>query len=149
MKDIENLEHLTKFDSGKHGVVGRCKIDGNPYVYKISRHLNYTNEHEHNVMTSLNKMKDYCIHFPKPAGLFEKNLNINYKTADNPFRKSKNMFPAQICIMEDIEDSVKYSNFIRNPNVPDEIIFSLLKHIFTFPKRIVSRFIVYIKILFK
>ena len=129
MDNIDNLEHLYRFQSGKHGVVGKCKIDNEPYVYKISKYINFTTEHEHQVMMSLSKMKNYCIHFPQPVGVFEKKLDINFKVAEDPFRQSKNMFPAQVCIMEDLEESVKFSNFIRNPDVPDEIIFSILKQL--------------------
>ena len=129
MKDIKNLEHLYRFSSGKHGVVGKCKIDDESYVYKISKYLNFTADHEHQVMESLGKMKNYSIHFPHPVGVFEKNIDINFKKAENPFRETTNMFPAQVCIMEDLEDSVKFSNFIRNPDVPDEIIFSQLKQL--------------------
>lgn len=129
MKDIENIEHQFRFSSGKHGVVGKCIIDNESYVYKISRYLNFTTEHEHQVMKSLSKMKDYCIHFPKPVGVFDKKLDINFKRAENPFRESKNMFPAKVCIMEDIKDSIKFSNFIRNKDVPEEILFSILKQL--------------------
>ena len=115
--------------SGKHGIVGKCKIDDETYVYKMSKYLNYMCEHEYTVMKSLEKIQDFCPHFCKTYGLFDKKLDINFKKQEDPFKPSKNMFPAKILLMEDIPNSVKFSSFIKNPDVPDEIVFSTIKQL--------------------
>lgn len=129
MKSIDNIQNLGKFNSGKHGIVGRCEINDQTYVYKISKYLNFTVEHEDVIMQSLQKMTEYNPHFCKSLGIFEKKLDINFKKNEDPFKPTKNMFPTNILIMEDIEKSVKFANFIKNEDVPEEIIFSTIKQL--------------------
>ena len=123
------IKHVDNFTSGKHGVVGKCEINGEQSVFKISKYLNFIVDHEYKVMKSLEKIEPYCPHFCKVKDIKDIKLDINFRKADNPFRESKNMFPTKMVLMEDIPDSVKFSSFIRNPDVPDEIIFSVIKQL--------------------
>lgn len=123
------IKHIGKFTSGKHGVVGKCEKNGKEVVYKISKYLNFIVEHEYKVMKSLEKINPYCPHFCKVLDIEDVKLDINFRKADDPFRDSKNKFPSKMITMEEIPNSVKFSSFIRNPDVPDEIIFSVIKQL--------------------
>jgi hypothetical protein len=125
------IHHIQSFRSGKHGLTGLITINNSeePVVYKIPKYLNYTAHHEYSVMKDLEQISDYCIHFCKTKGLINVNLDINYKSKKAPFEQSKNMFPQDILLMENLEDSIKFSYFIKNKEVPIEILYSIIKQV--------------------
>ena len=125
------IKHIENFSSGKHGLTGLVSVDGydEPVVYKIPKYLNYMSKHEYTVMKDLESMSDYCRHFCKAVGLINVNLDINYKSRENPFEQSRNMFPQDILLMENITESVKFSYFIKNKEVPEEILYSIIKQV--------------------
>ena len=116
---------------GKQGIVGIMETDYNlQMVFKISQDINYVIEHEYLIMQSLNSLNNYCPHFCKSIGLIEGIVEPKFKPKNNPFEiKSKYGIKKNILLLEYINDSSKFYNYIRSKNIPEKIIYSIIKQV--------------------
>lgn len=124
------LEFHSSFPrAGKQGILGLF-VDTRThrkYVYKISQYLNYLIEQEYTVMTGLNELRSYCPHFCKSLGVFRTRLSDKFRSQDNPFEVEKRSVEGTVLLMEHIKDARKLYRYIKNPDVPVEVLMSLLK----------------------
>lgn len=76
---------IEKLFSGEHGICGLVSTDVGKAIFKISKYLDFSIEHEHKVMLSLNKIKDICPHFPMTYGVYDMQSNPELNEKQNPF----------------------------------------------------------------
>jgi hypothetical protein len=130
----EWLELKTIFNkSGKQGNVGLMVAkDDNTivYVFKISQYINYLVQHEFTVMKSLNPLTEYCPHFCKSVGGILCEVNPNIKKGQNPFEnKVPHMIEKEVLLMEYLDKSQKFSNYIWSKKVDENILYSTVKQV--------------------
>lgn len=116
---------------GKQGIVGIMETDEKmSMVFKISQDINYVIEHEYLIMQSLNSLNSFCPHFCKSIGLIEGVVEPKVKLKSNPFEiKSKYGIKKKILLLEYIENSCKFYNYIRSKNIPEKILYSIIKQV--------------------
>ena len=130
----EQLPSFLEFHSsfpraGKQGILGLF-VDTRThrkYVYKISQYLNYLIEQEYTVMTGLNEIRSFCPHFCKTLGVFRTRLAESFRTEDNPFEINKRSIEGTVMLMEHVQDARKLYRYIKHPEVPVEVLISLVK----------------------
>lgn len=134
----EWLEFNSSFKNpGKQGMAGilTLKQDTNvKYVFKISQYINYLIEHEYSVLNGLNKISNFCPHFCKGYGIIKSQVDSRIRKTGNPFKiDSKNTsgynIEKNILLMEYIDDSYKFSKYIKNDNITDENLFNIIKQV--------------------
>lgn len=141
----KNWKDWLEFDKvldkpGKQGVVGLLKIKNkstnnsdNPddynYLFKISQCINYLAYHELVVMKGLNTISKFCPHFCKGIGTIKAVLEPNRKSK-NPFElTSKYGIEKEILLLEYIDNSTKFYNYIRSENISEDILYSIIKQV--------------------
>jgi hypothetical protein len=115
--------------SGKQGIVGLFKILNTNYriIFKISQDINYLVNHENNIIKSINKIT-YCPHFCKGYGDIFCDIDACKRKDGNPFDiESKYKIEKEVLLLEYIEDSYKFFNYISNKNSNEDIIYSIIK----------------------
>lgn len=129
------LEHKQTFQKpGKQGIVGIMSFkDGKcpDIVYKISQYINYLVQHEYSVMNGLNEISAYCPHFCKVVGVIACDIDPRCKkNTTNPFViKSKYPIEKDILLMENVDNSCKFYNYIKSSKVSEDILFSTIKQV--------------------
>jgi hypothetical protein len=124
------LEYHSSFPrSGKQGILGLFvnPDTGKKYVYKISQYLNFLIEQEYSVMEGLRELNDYCPNFCKTFGIFRTRMSEHFRKEDNPFDVDTRSIEGSVLIMENVEHSRKLYRYIKNKEIPIEIIMSLIK----------------------
>lgn len=114
---------------GKQGLVGLMKskdID-TEFVFKISQHIDYLAEHELTVMLELNKISNFCPHFCRVFGGIVCDIDPTKNKEENPFDISKQVVEKEVVLMEHIENSRKFYNYINCNKFPEDILFSIIK----------------------
>lgn len=131
----EWLEFESTFKKpGKQGLTGimRSKKDkSKKYVFKISQYLNYLVEHEYTVMNSLTQLSNFCPHFCKSYGVLECNVDPTYSKSGNPFhnKDKKHEIDKKVLFMEYINDSYKFCKYIKNTNIHENHLYSIIKQV--------------------
>jgi hypothetical protein len=114
--------------TSKQGVLGILSVNEDSslnYVFKFSQGINYLINHESNVMDSIDNISEYCPNFCRNIGIIYCDID---NTDENPFNiDSKYSIEKEILLMEYIDNSYKYYNYIVSPDVNEKIIFSILK----------------------
>ena len=127
------LEYQETFSKpGKQGLVGILKIKNteNHCVFKISQYLNYLVEHEYTVMSGLNEISLFCPHFCRSIGKIKCILDPKCRKSGNPFNiESKYPIEKDVLLMEHIDNSTKFYNYIRSKKIKDDIIYSIIKQV--------------------
>jgi hypothetical protein len=133
------LTHKQTFQKpGKQGIVGILSINDSEddkkcpdIVYKISQYINYLVQHEYAVMNGLNDISPYCPHFCKSVGIISCNIDPRYKKSDgNPFIiKSKYPIDKEVLLMENVDNSCKFYNYIKSPKVSEDVLYSTVKQV--------------------
>lgn len=126
--------HSTFKKPGKQGLTGimTYKSDKNcKYVFKLSQYINYLVEHEYTVMNGLTNISSYCPHFCKCYGIIECNVDPDKRKSGNPFhtKDKKHQIDKTVLLMEYIEDSYKFCNYIKSEDINDSIIYSTIKQV--------------------
>lgn len=119
---------------GKQGLVGllECKDKKikNKIVFKISQYINYLVYHEFTVMKSLNELSPYCPHFCKAIGVISCQVDPKVNKTENPFNiKSKYPIEKEVLLMEYIDKSCKFYNYIRSDKIEEKILYSTIKQV--------------------
>jgi hypothetical protein len=124
---------------GKQGIVGLLKLknqigknecNNGEYIFKISQYINYLAEHENLIMTSLNSLRSYCPHFCKSYGLISCEIDPNNRKSGNPFKIDCNHpIEKEVLLIEHIDNSKKFFNYIRSSKISDHIIYSTIKQV--------------------
>jgi hypothetical protein len=134
------IEEWLDFDmifekSGKQGLLGlfKTKTKENPQVcvFKFSQYINYLVYHELTVLQGLKSISSYCPHFCRAVGIVNTKVDAKYKEhQSNPFEIT-NKYPVNkdILLAEFIDKSAKFYNYIRNENIEDKVIFSIVKQV--------------------
>jgi hypothetical protein len=130
----EWLEYDESFNkSGKQGLVGIMQLKNKKdakCIFKLSQYVNYLVQHEGNVMDSLNKIADYCPHFCRSIGRITTDVNSHAKKGDNPFNLNvKYPIKKDVLLCENIDKSKKFTSYIKDKSVNENIIFSAIKQI--------------------
>lgn len=132
-KDWLELDTETENKTGKQGMVGVFKIKNtNEKVrYKISQYINYLIRHEYDVMDGLKNMALYCPHFCKSIGIIKCNIDPRDMKCYNPFDIQQTKYPIrkEILLMENIDNSYKFCNYIKNINFPEIKLYSIIKQV--------------------
>lgn len=118
---------------GKQGIVGLLKSKEDKdikYVFKMSQYMNHLVYHELVIMKGLSEISSYCPHFCKGVGYVTCDIDPNYKKSSNPF-EIKNKYPIKkdILLCEFIDKSCKFYNYIRNKDVDENILYSIIKQV--------------------
>jgi hypothetical protein len=130
---------------GKQGIVGMFKMknekldkkskkdnkteDEPRYIFKISQNINFLAYHELTVMQGLNEVSQFCPHFCKGIGLIKADTEPTRKSK-NPFNiKSKYPVEKELLLCEYIEKSSKFCNYIRNTNINEDVLYSIMKQV--------------------
>ena len=115
---------------GKQGQVGlfNSKEDENDkYVFKLSQTLNFLVYHELTIMQGLSEISNFCPHFCKGIGSFICDVEPNRKSK-NPFDiSSKYIIQKEVLLLEYIEKSSKFCNYISSDKVSEDVLFSIIK----------------------
>jgi hypothetical protein len=128
----EWLEVKTVFPRpGRQGLVGILQSKKDPdinYIFKLSQYLNYLVQHEMSVLTSLNDLGSYCPHFCKGIGGTLAKVDPNSRKDGNPFEIStKYPVEKEVLLLENLTNTTKFYNYIRSPNICDNILYSSIK----------------------
>ena len=123
---------------GKQGVVGifqsrDCK--DLKCVFKVSKDIDYLPEHEDQVMQGLNELSSFCHNFSKPYGILDFKRNTEVGKNTNPFSNSDNvkyMIPDKMLVQEYINDSYKFSSYIKSKKINEKILYSTIKQVLMF-----------------
>ena len=121
---------------GKQGIVGLFRLKNEEFknekiIFKMSQYINYLTFSELTVMQGLKKISSYIPHFCKGIGLLKCQVDANYKKdTENPFI-IKNKYPIDndILLCEYIDKSSKFYNYIRNKDVNEDILYSIIKQV--------------------
>jgi hypothetical protein len=121
---------------GKQGIVGLFDIksdekDKDQYIFKMSQYINYLVFQELIVMQGLKEISSYCPHFCKGIGLINCQVDAKYKKEEtNPF-VIRNKYPIEkeVLLCEFIDKSSKFYNYIRNKNVDEDVLYSIIKQV--------------------
>jgi len=117
---------------GKQGLVGifcNKKDKEQQYIFKISLCLNYLVYHELVIMQGLSEISNYCPHFCKGIGAIKCETDPKRKSK-NPFDiKSKYSIEKDILLLEYIDKSYKFFNYIKNEKVSEDILYSIIKQV--------------------
>jgi hypothetical protein len=104
--------HLKKLKPGKYGIVGEVDLHNEKTVYKISNGVDFTTNHEYNIMQDLKMVQPYCPHFCSPRDFKNIPVHLNFTKKNNPFSFSKKSFLNDVCFMESIKGSIKFEKHI-------------------------------------
>lgn len=115
---------------GKQGFVGILKSlnDKAKYVFKIPRYINYLTEHEFEVMNGLNDLS-FCNHFCRCVGTINMMVDPTKQKGENPFTKCKKPIEKSVLLMEFLEKSFKFYNFMASINSSENEIFSIVSQV--------------------
>lgn len=115
--------------AGKQGILGvfTNTETGRKYVYKISQYLNFLVEQEFSVMQGLNQLRSFCPHFCQTLGIFQTRITDNFRFEDNPFEYDKRSIMTSVLLMQHIEDARKLYRYVKNDNVPIDVLMSQVK----------------------
>ena len=120
------------FNCGKQGITGIMKSIEKEflYVFKISQNINYLIVHENNILNSLLDITDYCPNFCRSVGSLMCEIDPYNKHLDEPF-KIDCLYPIEkeLLLMEYINNSVKFYKIIKNKNIENNIIYSIIKQV--------------------
>lgn len=115
---------------GKQGQVGLFSMkddEDEKYIFKMSQTLNFLIYHELTIMQGLSELSNFCPHFCKGIGSFNCDVEPNRKSK-NPFDvSSKYIIEKEVLLLEYIEKSSKFCNYINSEKVSEDIIFSIIK----------------------
>lgn len=129
----EWLKVVTTFPRpGKQGLVGlmtdKNEEDGIVYVFKVSQYINYLVQHEFAIMKSLNSVSNFCPHFCKAVGGLICEVDPNSRKEGNPFEmNSQYIIEKEVLLMEYVEKSTKFYNYIRSKKIDENILYSAVK----------------------
>jgi hypothetical protein len=113
---------------GKQGLVGVMESGSHTLVFKISQYINYLIQHELTVMKSLNSIYDYCPHFCRVIGGIICNVDPYTDRKENPFIITcKYPIEKEVLLMEYIDNSYKFYNYIKSPKIPESSLYSTVK----------------------
>jgi len=113
--------------TGKQGIVGICRLNGERKVFKVSRYINYTAVHEYNIMKSLERLDDFCPFFSKATDLIETRLSPKFRDQSNPLALgSGHKFKSHILYAELIKGK-SLSSLIKKKDLDVRIILSTMK----------------------
>jgi hypothetical protein len=127
-----NLSYEQNFSkSGKQGVLGLLSLDsGKKCVYKISQYINFLVDQENIILNSLNELREYLPHYVRGLGKFKVKVNSDFRKVDNPFIvSSKHNVYNDVLLMEHIDETRKLYRYIKNEEVEEEVIYSLIKQV--------------------
>jgi hypothetical protein len=115
--------------SGKQGIVGLFKIKEKDLkiIFKISQDINYLVNHENNVLKSINEL-NYCPHFCKGYGTICCDVDSVKRKEGNPL-EIENKYPIEkeVLLLEYLENSYKFFNYISSKNPDENILYSTIK----------------------
>lgn len=118
---------------GKQGLVGLMRLKIKPeikFVFKLSQYINYLVHHELEVMTGLNDLSIFCLHFCKSVGAIICKVDPNITKDGNPFEISgKHHIEKEVLLCEYLDNSTKLYNFIKSKNNTENCIFSIVKQV--------------------
>jgi hypothetical protein len=126
------IVHEKRFKiTGKQGVAGTMIVDQKyKFVYKLSQHYNYIIEHENQILSDMNSLRNYCPHFVKGYGIATVKTDLEYKNKSNPFLvESTKPVLNKVIFMEYIEDAYPFYKYIRSANVPTKVLYSIIKQV--------------------
>lgn len=139
----KNWQEWLNFDKlldkpGKQGIVGLFSIkneddkiqENSPkYIFKLSQTINFLVIHEITIMQGLNKITTYCPHFCKGIGLIRAQVEPSRKSKNPLTITSKYSIEKEILLCEFIDKSYKFYNYIKNPKISEEILYSVIKQV--------------------
>lgn len=114
--------------SGKQGLVGvfRIKNTDHRMVFKVSQYINYLVQHELLVLGAINKISKYCPHFCRGIGGILADTDPNVRKDGNPFEIKKQSIEKEVLLLEHIDNSTKFYNYIKSDKIPEEVLFSTI-----------------------
>ena len=116
---------------GKQGIVGLLKSKDGKYkfIFKMSQTMSFIVEQELTVMQGLNRISEICPYFCKGVGTLKCKIEPDI-CARNPF-KIKNKYPIykDLLLVEYVEKSSKLGSYIQSKDIPETVIFSLVKQV--------------------
>lgn len=129
----EWLEYYKTFkNSGKQGLVGLLKVKNQDLflIFKISQNIDHLTIHENTIMKGLNDLSNFCPHFCKSYGLINAEVSPVIKKRANPFNNTYR-YPIRkdILLMEYIEDSNIFYEYIKSKEIDEMILYSNIKQI--------------------
>jgi hypothetical protein len=118
---------------GENAIAGLIQTKGEnqfKIVFKFSKYINYLSIHEHIIYQSLTSIQSYCPHFSRSYGIISSKTNKNYK-AENPFHieEFSHGITNDILLIEHYDNKPKLNQYLLNPNVSENIIFSAIKQV--------------------
>jgi hypothetical protein len=118
-------------NQGKQGIVGILKDkNDDEYVFKMSQYINYLAEHESIIMKGLSKITEYCPHFCKMIGMISCEVDPKNRKKGNPFQiEGKYPIEKDVLLIEYIDKSCKFSNYIRSSKIHEDILYSTIKQV--------------------
>jgi hypothetical protein len=116
---------------GKQGLVGLMVARDNEdivFVFKISQYLNYLVEHEYTVMNALNPLSDFCPNYCRVIGPIVCQIDPTKRKDGNPFEgDSKHKIEKEVLLMEYLDNTYKFNNYILSPKVSEDVLYSTVK----------------------
>jgi len=124
LRDLEF--ERTGMKHGQQGVVGvmspRDDTVGGKYIFKLSLENNYLIYHEYLTMKALHAVVSFCPYFVRAYGIIKVNVEpkFNQRGTHNPFHiSSKYPVRTDVLLMEKIDNSKKFFNYIRTPHITE------------------------------
>jgi hypothetical protein len=118
-------------DNGKQGIVGLCKDSNEKQnIFKFSQTISHLIRHEYSIMSGLKEISTFCPHFCTPERIISKNVEPKFKKVKNPFEiSSKKPIKKDILIMKYINDSKKFYDFIKDKDIHEDVLYSIIKQV--------------------
>lgn len=118
---------IEKLFSGEHGICGLVSTDVGKAIFKVSKYLDFSIEHEHKVMLSLAKIKDLCPHFPMTYGIYDMQTNPELKEKQNPFQVHTKYPITRKFILEEYIQGKQLLHTITNDR--EDELYSVIKQV--------------------
>lgn len=116
---------------GKQGLVGLMSAKDDPtiiFVFKISQYINHLVQHEFTVIQSLDPLSDFCPHYCRAIGTIVCQIDPYKRKDGNPFIcESKYPIDKEVLLLEYLDHTYKFNNYINSPKVPEHTLISTIK----------------------
>ena len=129
MNEGQNLTLERIFKSGKQGIAGNIKKDGQSTTFKVSQCVNYLAENEFAVMTRLHDAIGYCPNFCVPKGLVPQKTEPRIEKGSNPFKINSRYPITKNVLLEEYIEGDKMYKHIKYGTCSTQTIFSSVKQI--------------------
>ena len=126
---MEQYRKLKLFKCGKQGYTGTLEDKNKTQlVFKVSKKIDYTVEHEYNVLSRLNEFS-FCPNFVKVISLTEQEFEPNVKKNASPFIITSKYPIYKKVLLEEFVPGEKLYHHIKYGTTKTDVVYSIIKQV--------------------